>query len=94
MVENTTGGGPFGLRLSEGLGVTLAACRPAFEGLADAMRGVTKAAYAFADAWYLTAERAYLLEHPRLPGGTRTPRLRKKRRSVVLARYARRLGGR
>ena len=92
-MEATELGRPLGLSLSEGLGVTLAACRPAFEGLADAMRGVTKAAYAFADAWYATAERAYLLEHAKLPGGTRTPRLRKKRRSVVLAWYARHLGG-
>jgi hypothetical protein len=37
----------------------------------------------FASALRQSQERAYLTEHPRLPGSTRTARLRKKRRDTV-----------
>ena len=44
------------------------------------------------DAWYAGLESAYLDEHRRLPGSTRTARLRKKRRAVVI-RWASRYYG-
>jgi hypothetical protein len=90
--ENSQSNQPLGLPLNDQLGATLAACRPVFDSLAASMRGVSVAARAFADAWYATAEREYLVCHRRLPGSKRTERLRKKRRAVVLAWWARYCG--
>lgn len=89
MTDQTT---PAVLRPNDELGATLAACKPAFEGLAAAMRGAAVAAHVLADAWYATAEREYLTQHRRLPGSKRTARLRKKRRAIVLAWWARKCG--
>lgn len=48
---------------------------------------VKKAAAAmteFGEAIYKVAEKEYLKHHQRLPGGTSSPRLRKKRRTLVM----------
>lgn len=50
----------------------------------ERMREMAASAHQFVDAWYTVAERAYLEHHDRLPGGTRTRRLVKKRRARVL----------
>ncbi len=43
-----------------------------------------RAVLAFADSMYGEAQRAYLSEHKRLPGSTKTKRLRIKRRTLVM----------
>ena len=60
------------------------AAGPAFARVATVMREAASAMGKFGDVWYRTAERAYLQHHTRLPGGKRTARLRKKRRTQVL----------
>ena len=83
---------PLGLGCNEQLGATLAACRPAFEDMAATMRRALDAAHALADVWYSIAEREYMKMHGKLPGSTRTVRLRKKRRAIVLEWWARKCG--
>lgn len=48
-------------------------------------------AEALGRAWYGMAEQSYLRHHRRLPGSLRRCRLRKKRRTVVLAWFERHL---
>lgn len=54
------------------------------EGLAPAMKQATGAMDKFGSTIYKIAENEYLKHHAKLPGGTSTARLRKKRKTVVM----------
>jgi hypothetical protein len=56
--------------------------------LSDLWRAAALLIDEFARALASLAERAYLQHHRRLPGSTRTARLRKKRRTKVLEWFA------
>ena len=52
--------------------------------LVPVVKRARKAMVVLADSIYAIAERAYLSEHKRLPGSTKTKRLRIKRRTRVM----------
>ena len=63
----------------------------ALRSLAPLARIAAKAFRNFSDAYYKTAENEYRRVKGKLPGSTKTARMRKKRRSEVLSWFNRQL---
>ena len=62
-----------------------------YERFMDGFNRAAQAVAKFGRSLFVVATTEYLATHKRLPGSDRTARLRKKRRSVVLAWYANQL---
>ncbi len=77
-----------GANLTAVLGMAVAS----FNGMAIAAEIANRAALCFVEAWIDMAQKAYLLENKRLPGGTSSARLRKKRRKLLLDWLEKRFG--
>lgn len=78
--EGQSRAGEAGANLTAVLGRAVAS----FNSMTIASAIANKAALRFVDAWLDTAQKVYLLEHKRLPGGVGSARVRKKRRKALL----------